>query len=207
MKHKNDLPLLIPYFELLRLGSWIHASDPYPLAGVGDTSLLSDKIVLNKFSLIHQSRENSSEELFTQLAWEMSTRSAAGTISLWFLFGPLMTVVDMAQVRQAFRQYKPTGMTYAISLLIGLHNCICANVSLYEPFADTKPLYPLIVLPSVDDSARNHWRKEMQENVQDAQLPVYPPLFTYACRMAEARQFFEETDTAIPLNGVHRIEP
>jgi hypothetical protein len=190
--------LHIPFFEFLRLKTWLTASDPYPIAGIGDIGVYNGIMTVNRFFLINQNNKDTKKQLAVVCKELLKISQKTEKIPLWFFRDTCLYVPSgKFKILQTYKSLKSDSINCSVGVIIGHDGIFNAVFTLYNPIVLYKNLEPIIMLPTVDDSALNHWLVEYKKNISERQERIQSshtlnPSQSYACNPCEIRHFFKQ---------------
>lgn len=203
MQNNKQPELLIPYFEYLRLVTFMLASEPRRLICLGSISIAQNSLIVNRFSLPQQEQQHSLEKQLESIVWDLSTVKSDHMPLLVLSDCLLVLPHDISGALQTTLKFMLSSAIVGVSynqltiMLIGGRHEPVANYFLVNPFLMSRSLEVYLSMPQVDDSARAHFIQEYKESLckdQDRQIPddQFPPAHYYAHQYLAGELFFTE---------------
>jgi hypothetical protein len=198
--------LVIPYFEFLKLSTWLKISGRDKAVGFADVTLINGEALVNNFALA--AIDDESNSLFDNLSWDMAT--ANGKALLWFYYDPAFILsLGTGGIINTFHLNKPATLFYSISLIIGHNGKFVSSIVIHEPIRLRYIIPTYLLLPTVDSSAIQHWLADAEkvrkaENAVDSLAHLQPHF--YGHQSVELTPFFESPEKVLKLNDIkHKI--
>lgn len=160
--------LAIPFFEYLRLTSWIRMASCKPIIGLGNSVPIAGRIVVESFSLVKQQPADNLTKLLQSSSWELVTDSSDKSL-LWMSDGMMMLPHGLPDlVDQLHELVQNTFNQCTVMILDGHFNMACFFM-VSAPIRIMHPLITKIILPTMDTSAKEHWLGEFTQCVESGQ--------------------------------------
>ncbi len=203
MQNNEQPKLMIPYFEYLRLVTFMLASEPKRLICLGSISIAQNSLQVNRFILPTQEQQNSLEKQLESIAWNMSSVNTDHMPLLVVSDCLLVLPHDISEAMHTALNFvlrsQKIGVVYnqlVILLINGRHEPV-ANYFLIHPFLMSHSLEIYLSMPQVDDSAMAHFIQEYKESLykgQDRKIAddQFPPLHFYAHQYLATELFFND---------------
>jgi hypothetical protein len=198
--------LVIPYFEFLKLSTWLKIVRKGKAVGFADVTLVNGEALVNNFALA--AIDDESNSLFDNLSWEMAT--ANGKALLWFYYDPAFILSQgTGGIINTFHLNKPATLFYSISLIIGHNGKFVSSIVIHEPIRTRYIIPTYLLLPTVDESAIKHWLTDVEnisgdDKALDSLAHLQPQY--YGHQSVELTPFFESPEKVLKLNDIkHKI--
>jgi len=198
MEKAEQPKMVIPYFEYLRLVSWMLAAEPRRLLVMGSLSVRDSTLSVDRFNLPKQMQVNGLKDQLESASWDLAT-TPAGDMPLLVISDCLLLLPhELSQTMVTVLQFLNVGVTNQMAfLVIGGQHQAHAYYILLKPFLMNRKLEVYLSMPRADDSARDHWMREYTESINPGQATKipdtpWPPEHSYSFHYLPSTLFFDE---------------
>lgn len=208
MNNSEQPKLLIPYFEYLRLMTWILASEPRRIICLGSLSGIENGLSVNRVFLPKQEQQNILEKQLDSIKWDMATFQSE-MVLLVISDCMLMLPNEQSQTLDSIvRCMENIALRLLIIMLTdGKHQAV-AFFTILKPILLARKLEIFLKLPREDESAKEHWLEEFKQSFPNQQASSildnkFPPLHSYSFQYLPSSLFF--TEPGVDMSKIKRV--